>query len=296
MAAAEGDTLTFALRLDGTYEAVAVALREEGAGVVLDWTGTDDDARVRAQLGRMLGLDQDGEAWAALGAREPRVGALQAEFPGFFTAAKASPYDAAVWAILMPRTSMKQAARLKIAMARALGDAVSFRGTTHHVFPSPRVLAEVARFEGVSDEKMERLRGVARAALGGRRDAQRLRAMPEQAALAELQTLRGIGPWAASHVLYRGAALVDGLPTAEPRVLHGFADAYGVATPSAETFARVAERWRPFRMWVCVLLARHLGRIGGWNAPGLAEERAAAGRKLARGSRRRATRTAAATA
>ena len=287
MAAAEGDTLTFAFRLDGTYEAVVVALREEGAGIVLEWTGTDDAVRVRAQIARMLGLEQDGEAWAALGASDPRVGALQAEFPGFFTAAKASPYDAAVWAILMPRTSMKHAARLKIAMARALGDAVSVRGTTHRVFPSPRVLAEVARFEGVPDEKMERLRGVARAALDGRLEAQRLRAMPERAALAELQTLRGIGPWAASHVLYRGAALVDGLPIAEPRVLHGFADAYGVATPSAETFARVAEGWRPFRMWVCVLLARHLGRIGGWNAPGLARERAAMGRRMAAGPRRR---------
>jgi DNA-3-methyladenine glycosylase II len=50
--------------------------------------------------------------------------------------------------------------------------------------------------------------------------------MPASEALAELQTLRGIGPWSASHILFRGAASPDGLPTAEPRVLHGLAHAY----------------------------------------------------------------------
>jgi hypothetical protein len=46
--------------------------------------------------------------------------------------------------------------------------------------------------------------------------------------------------------------------------------------PAEETFVRASAQWRPFRMWVCVLLARHLARTGGWNAPGLAKERARA--------------------
>jgi 3-methyladenine DNA glycosylase/8-oxoguanine DNA glycosylase len=40
----------------------------------------------------------------------------------------------------------------------------------------------------------ERCQGVAAAALAGRLDAQRLRALDEAAALTELQSLRGIGP------------------------------------------------------------------------------------------------------
>jgi 3-methyladenine DNA glycosylase/8-oxoguanine DNA glycosylase len=93
-----------------------------------------------------------------------------------------------------------------------------------------------------------------------------------------------VGPWAASHIYFRGAAPADALPTAEPRVLHGLGDAYGIASPSVETFVRIAEGWRPFRMWVCVLLSRHLARVGGWSAPGLAKERAAAGRRLTSGA------------
>jgi hypothetical protein len=63
--------------------------------------------------------------------------------------------------------------------------------------------------------------------------------MPETEALAELMMLRGVGPWAASHIYFRGAAPPDALPTVEPRVLHGIASAYGVAPPSVAAVSHV---------------------------------------------------------
>jgi hypothetical protein len=65
-------------------------------------------------------------------------------------------------------------------------------------------------------------------------------------------------------------------------VLHGLAHAYGIQVPTLDEYERIAERWRPFRMWVAILLARHLHASGGWQTPGLAKERAAAGKRLAR--------------
>jgi hypothetical protein len=178
--------------------------------------------------------------------------------------------------------NLKHAARVKMALARELGDVVKLGGRAFTVFPSPGRLSTLESFPGLSAEKVERLRGIARAALDGKLDAHRLRSMREDDALAELQTLRGVGPWAASHIYYRGAAPDDALPTVEPRVLHGLASAADIELPSPETFRHMAESWRPFRMWVCVLLSRHLARVGGWKTPGLAAERAAAGRALAR--------------
>jgi DNA-3-methyladenine glycosylase II len=282
MAAAALDGLTLAFRLDGAFDPVAVALREEGDTLVGECSGTTDTLTMTRQVARILGLDADAAAWTSLGRRDPVVGRLQAEFPGFFTAAKPSPYEAAVWGIIAPRMHIGAAAKLKMAIARDYGDAVELRGVVHHVFPSPRAVAGIDRVAGLTDEKLARLKGVALAALQGKLDAQHLRAMTETDALVELQSLPGVGPWTASHIFYRGAAPHDGLPTAEPRVLHGLAHAYGLDSPSPETFERLAEAWRPFRMWVCVLLSRHLARTGGWNAPGLGKERAAAGRRLAR--------------
>lgn len=281
MAAAATDHLTFAFRLDGSFEAVAVALREARSSIVGPYAGTHDGPTLAKQLARMLGTDADGDAWLAVGRRDPVVGALQAEFPGFFSAAKASPYDAAAWAVLAPRMQMRAAANLKMAIAKEHGDRVSLLGVERAVFPSPMQVTRIESFPCLSSEKLLRLKGVAVAAIEGKLAPDRLRAMDEDEALAELMAIRGVGPWSASHILHRGAAPSDALPTAEPRVLHGLAEAYGLASPSVADLERIAEAWRPFRMWVCVLLARHLGRGGGWNRPSLARERAAAGKRLA---------------
>jgi 3-methyladenine DNA glycosylase/8-oxoguanine DNA glycosylase len=288
MAAAAVDQLTLAFRVERSFEAVAVALREQDNLLIAELVGSDDEEAVRRQLARMLGLEAAADAWLALGARVPVVGTLQREFPGFFTATKPSPYDAAVWSVIAPRMQMEQAARIKLAIARVHGTELTLHGRAHHVFPEPRVLVELASFPGLHAEKAARLRAVARAALDGLLDAEHLRAMPEWEALARLQTIRGVGPWSASHIYYRGAAPMDALPAVEPRVLHGLAHACGVTVPTAEAFQRAAESFRPFRMWVSVLLSRHLARSGGWNAPGLAKQRAEAGKALARTTRRRA--------
>jgi DNA-3-methyladenine glycosylase II len=280
MAVAEAATLSLAFRLDGTFEPVAVSLEERGAKIVAEYTGTKHEATCRAQVARMLGLAVDATAWHAVGASDPVVGKLQAEFPGFFTATKSSPYDAAAWGIIAPRIQMKQAAKLKMGLAEQYGDAVTLNGRTHPVFPSPTQVLALSSFPGLSEEKISRLKGIAKAALEGKLEVARLRAMPEAEALEDLQTLAGVGPWTASHILFRGAAPVDALPLGEPRVLHGFADAYGLKNPSMQKMAEVAERWRPFRMWVCILLARHLNRAGGWNRPGLSRQRAASSKAL----------------
>ncbi|HEX2873477.1 MAG TPA: hypothetical protein VHP33_19595 [Polyangiaceae bacterium] len=281
MAIAATDCLTLAFRLEQSFEAVAVQLRETRDGIFAHVAGTHDAERVAKQVARMLGLEADGEAWLEVGRRDPVVGRLQREFPGFFTAAKASPYDAAAWGVISPRLNQRAAAKLKLEMCERAGERVELLGRAHSVFPSPTALLALRSFPGLPAVKLERLHGIARAALAGKLDAERLRAMPIELALAELQQLPGVGPWTASHILFRGAALRDAVPTVEPRLLHGLATAYGLAAPSVEKLQELAEGWRPFRMWVCVLLARHLAHVGGWHMPGLVAERAALSRKVA---------------
>jgi DNA-3-methyladenine glycosylase II len=276
MAAADTEPLTFAFRLDGSFAAVGVALAETDDALTLAVAGTRDRAAVVGQVSRFLGLDADGDAWLDVGRRDPVVGRMQREFPGFFTAAKASPYDAATWGVISPRLSLPAAAAIKMQLAREHGDVVTVGGRVHPVFPAPAVLAKLRRAPSLSalpEEKVTRLRAVAEAALAGRLDPERLRAMTPEDAVVDLQSIRGVGPWTASHVYFRGAAPQDALPTIEPRVLRGWGLAAGVAHPTADAFARAAEAWRPFRMWAAVLFARYLARRGEWYAPGLASAR-----------------------
>src|SRR5688572_33404281 len=62
--------LQLAVRLDGTFEAVSATLWQRGDRVFVEAVGTADQSRLIKQLSRMLGLDADGRAWAAVGERD----------------------------------------------------------------------------------------------------------------------------------------------------------------------------------------------------------------------------------
>ncbi len=251
--------LQLAFRLDGGFEAVSATLRQEGRRLHVELEGSADVARVTRQLSRMLGLDVEGAAWAEVGARDPVFGAVQAQYPGFFTAGFPSPWEAGLGGVLSQRSSVAQAGVLRRKLSEAHGAQVGGL----FVVPSPEQLLRVRAFPGVPAPKLEVLHGLARAALAGHLDAERLRALPPEQALEALQRLHGIGPWTATHMLVRGASTRDVLPLAEPRVLRAFELAY---QRPASHFARVAEAWRPLRTWACIVLVRNLAREGQWAA------------------------------
>jgi DNA-3-methyladenine glycosylase II len=229
----DADSLQLVFLLDGTFTPVSARLSpsppaEERVGerrraLHLAVEGTTDELRVAIQISRMLGLDADAPAWLDLGKRDPLVGGLQRSFPGFFTAGFPSPYEAGVSGVLSHRSSVKQAASIRRALSKAHGTELD--GV--FALPTPRQLLAAKGFTSIPDAKWKVLQGLARAALDGLLDAERLRALPTEFALAQLQTLHGVGPWTAAHMLLRGATARDALPLSEPRVLRAFTHVSG---------------------------------------------------------------------
>jgi len=206
-ASAQAQSLSLGFLLDRTFEPVAVALEQRERRITGEASGPAAD--VKAQVERMLSLDVDARGWLALGRKDPVVGGLQERYRGFRAVCFPSPYEAALWGILAQRVSMSQASRMKEALARAHGSVLTAGGAEVLVPPPPPALLELDGFAGIPDQKLVRMRGIAEAALDGRLDAARLRALPEEAALAELSALRGVGAWTAAHILYRGAGVAD---------------------------------------------------------------------------------------
>ncbi len=89
--------------------------------------------------------------------------------------------------------------------------------------------------------------------------------MPYDEALAALREIRGIGEWSAGHVLLRGAGLADAVPLSDPRTRTAIRAAYDLkAQPDEATLMRIADSWRPFRMWGFVLVRLwHSRTVGG---------------------------------
>ena len=105
---------------------------------------------------------------------------------------------------------------------------------------------------GLPPVKIERLHGIARAALDGDLDAGRLRAMETAQALVELQRIPGIGLFSAELILIRGAGHPDVFPASERRLHDEMAHEYGLHDPSPARLAAIAEAGGPTgRGWGC---------------------------------------------
>jgi len=248
------DALTLGFLADETYEPTVVRLRQRD-GI----EGESTKKNVSEQVARMLSLDHDATPLQTIAKKDKVVRGLLRRTPGFRPVCFPSPYEAAVWGVLAQRVRMSVASSIKRELAIETGSVVEGFGRTFFPSPRPKKLLGVKSFRGVSSEKMERLHGVARAALDGHFDVRRLRQMTKEQALEHLQQLHGIGKWTAGHILLRGTGISDELPGMEPRVLAGVAKAYGVERPDLET---ISEGWRPLRMWVSVLIV-----MNHWTSP-----------------------------
>jgi DNA-3-methyladenine glycosylase II len=258
-------SMRLAFPVDGGAGYAGAVLRQEHddgpVAVELELRHAPLDAAL-GQVARIVSLDQDGEQFAAVGERDPVIAELQRRHHGQRPVLFHSPYEGAAWAIISARRPARRAAAVRRELAEHLGARFELAGRTLHAFPQPEDLLEQLEDDppGLGTEKASRVRGVAQAAAQGQLDVGHLHELGPEQAHAELQQLKGLGPFYAGLVVLRASGFTDApLLITEPKVLAHAARLYGLAEPpTLEQFAELAEGWRPFRTWATVLL-----RLGG---------------------------------
>jgi DNA-3-methyladenine glycosylase II len=228
----------FRVEADWSRAELALTQRDSVADIVV--TGDGDLDAAAAQAGRFLSLDIDARMWTDVGRRDPVMADAQAKLPGLRPCGFHSPYEAAAWSVLSQRIRIPQAAQLRAKLVADHGE--------DGAFPAPHVLRDLEL--ELPGRKAEYLRAVADAALDGRLDGPSLRALDPDAALEQVQTVRGLGPFAAQLVVVRGANAPDVLATSERRLQAEVVERYG----ADRTLTEVAELWRPLRTWGSVHL------------------------------------------
>jgi DNA-3-methyladenine glycosylase II len=248
-------TILMAFPVEGWSGSAALALQGHDDGTV---TGTvvgsgDHDAAWRQALA-VLCLEVDATGFPDVGRVDAVIGALQAEHAHLRPVLFHSPYEAACAFIVAHRLSMVQGRAIRRRMAQRYGDAMEVEGVTVHAFPGPEALLRIDAFPSLTQEKIERLHGIARAALSGDLDRDRLRGLPVAAAMADVRRLRGVGEFFASAIVLRGAGVVDAIP-GDDITRAGVQRLYDLAGPLGPAeFAGIAEAWKPYRMWCSVLV------------------------------------------
>ena len=250
------DGIVMAFPVEGWKSSAAVVMRQRGNTVSAEVHGASEIEADRAwnQALATVSLDVDGAGYVDVGHRDPVIGRLQAEYHSLRPVLFHSPYEAACAFVIGHRITILQTRRIRQRMGEEAGATIDVDGAVFTAFPDPRALLLLESFPGVAPIKIERLHRVARAALEGMLDRERLRALPEPEALQQLRTLPGIGEFFAQGILMRGAGLVDAITGDDftPRaiqLLYRLAD-----RPDPAAVLERAESWRPYRMWAIVLL------------------------------------------
>lgn len=255
--------LALSFLADKTFTPVAVQLQLRDGVVTGEMmeSGTEppDRAAVTWQVARILSLDHDATTYQDVGRRDPSVGRLMETLPGLRPVNFSSPYECATWAVLSQRINTTQAASIKKRLIAAHGTTFMVGGVEAGCIPSPQKMLLVKSFPGIPAVKLERLHGVASAALDGLLDADHLLALGDKAPDA-VRVIPGIGQFWSQGIYMRACGVTDVWPV-EPLsnaalgVLHGLGD-----EPPAADIQRITELYRPWRTWVCVLLRFAAGR------------------------------------
>jgi DNA-3-methyladenine glycosylase II len=130
--------------------------------------------------------------------------------------------------------------------------------------PTPEeVLAEdpetLRTAAGLSHAKLAYLRSLAQHAVEGSLELDHLDQLSDEEIMAELEAVKGIGPWTAQTFLMFHLERPDVLPVGDLGIRRAMMIEYGLpGLPDPEEMRRIAEPWRPRRTLACRFLWRSL--------------------------------------
>jgi DNA-3-methyladenine glycosylase II len=152
-------------------------------------------------------------------------------------------FDTLVKAIVSQQISSRAARSIMLRLREAFGGMFA----PHLIVEAPD---ELLRSAGVSPQKLGYLRSLSEHVLERSLELDRLEAMPDDAVIAELTAIKGIGVWTAQMFLIFSLGRLDVLPVADLGVQRGAQIAYGLEElPKPRGVAELAERnrWAPYR-------------------------------------------------
>jgi DNA-3-methyladenine glycosylase II len=176
------------------------------------------------------------------------------------------PFEMLVGAISAQQVNLAFAFATRARLVRRYGVPVEFEGVTIYAFPPPTVLAAVPPAElralQFSQRKAEYIVGLAAAIAEGRLDLAALAGASDDAVVAQLTAVRGLGRWTAEWFLARALGRSDVCPADDLGVRRAVEALCFRGRPrDAAVIRRRARAWRPHRSLAThYLLAAHAGR------------------------------------
>lgn len=227
---------------EGLYRVVAgreIGITTASGGVAIE-PGSEEAA---AEVGRLLGLPFDLDAFRAWAADEPTLAPVVELLRGFRPTLNPQPFEALVIAITTQQISLRAAAAIR-------GNLVRTYGVAHEhawEFPTRERIRELRPRHftplGFSRAKAEYVLELAHSDL----DLDGLASLEDDEVIARLTSVRGLGRWTADWFLARHLARPHAWPAGDLGVRKAVSTFYAAGRSlSIEEVRRMSERFAPF--------------------------------------------------
>jgi DNA-3-methyladenine glycosylase II len=203
------------------------------------------------------------ERWLA--ERDPVLRVLIASYGrcGLARSQREDPFTALVEAVVWQQLSGKAAATIYRRVLALLPNGGP---------PTPAGILDIEeaalRGAGLSRAKMAYIRDLSARVRSGDVHLDSLDALDDEAVIAELTRIKGIGRWTAEMFLMFRLHRPDVLPVDDVGIVNAIRRAYRLRKPpSADRMRKIAEPWRPYRSVACWYLWESLEAVPGVAAP-----------------------------
>jgi DNA-3-methyladenine glycosylase II len=231
---------------------LAITLGHNGVGA--DRALETGEALVR----RMFSVDHDLKKFRAQVANDPLMSMLEARHRGLHIARWPNLFEALVISILLQQISTAGAITMKRRLVERFGETLASAGETLYAFPRAAVLAraraEELRALGLSGSKAASIIELARRVEEGDLNEEELGREDNEALIARLTGLRGVGRWTAEWALMLHFGRTDVFPAGD-LALRGFVVKYyndGRLMTEREIRALSEVRWGKWASYAAV--------------------------------------------
>ena len=175
----------------------------------------------------------------ALGRRDPVMAAIMRSRPRVFLMRRGEPFLTLARAICGQQISVKAAQSVWDRVVKCVGE-ITPEGVLKQKRPALRAC-------GLSDRKVEYIADLAQHFVDGAIHVHRWPEMDDEAIIAELVEVRGIGRWTAEMFLIFNLLRPDVFPLDDLGLQKGIRHAYFKRAVSLKTMQKLGETWRPWR-------------------------------------------------
>ncbi|MDR7435902.1 MAG: DNA-3-methyladenine glycosylase [Armatimonadota bacterium] len=210
------------------------------------------------------GLDDDlGRCYDILN-KDSRLAQLVQRYAGLRMIRAPDLYEALLTAVLGQQVSVAAGAAIRRRFLEELGDRIVVDEEEYLNYPPPRRLLSVPPAKllrcGISRQKARYLLEIAERAAAGALEESTFAGLSDEAAIAKLMEIPGVGRWTAEVVLMRGLGRLDVFPAADLGLIVAVQRLRRLkARPTEQVLRKIAERWKGWRSYAALYLWATLG-------------------------------------